>query len=78
MKSCEPKVPKIASTTKNGNWTDPSVWNTGQVPDCTTIVMVNHNLSVNVTAAIFHSIYAAGGASAKILNRVVITGGSCN
>jgi len=33
---------------------------------------------VNGTAAICHSIYAAGGASATILNRVVITGGSCN
>jgi hypothetical protein len=78
MKSCEPIVPKIVSTTKNGSWTDPTVWNTGQVPDCNTIVMVNHALSVNTNSATCHSIYAAKGSATTIANKVTITGGKCN
>lgn len=78
MKSCEPIVPKIASTTKNGNWNDPTVWNTGEVPDCKTIVMIYHTLNVNSSTATCHTLYAVGGSNTTVSNNVAITGGTCN
>lgn len=78
MKSCDPQVPKVASTTKNGNWNDPTVWNNGQVPDCKTIVMVYHNLTINSETATCHSIYAVGGSNTNITNNVAITYGACD
>jgi hypothetical protein len=35
---------------KNGNWNDPSVWSTGQIPAAISAVIVRHNVVVNVDA----------------------------
>ena len=78
MRSCDPVVPKIAATTKNGNWADPTVWNSGQVPDCNTIVMVYHTLTINSNTATCFSIFAVSGSNTNITNNVSITYGMCN
>ena len=75
MNSCEPKVPAIASTTKNGNWSDPTVWNNGVVPDCNTIVVVYHTLVIDPNEAVCHSLFPVKGSNTTILNKVQITGG---
>jgi hypothetical protein len=75
MKSCEPKVPAIASTKKNGNWSDPTVWDNGVVPDCNTIVIVYHTLVIDPNEAVCHSLFPVKGSNTTILNKVKITGG---
>lgn len=75
MKSCDPKVPEIASTTKNGNWSDPTVWSNGKLPDCNTIVMVYHTLAVDSDNATCGFLFVISGANATINRNIIMTGG---
>lgn len=75
MKPCHPKVPAIASTTKNGNWSDPTVWSNGTIPDCNTIVVVYHTLAVDPNNATCHTFFLVSGANATINSKITMTGG---
>jgi hypothetical protein len=78
MKSCEAVVPAVVSSKRNGNWNDPTVWSNGKVPDCNTIVMVYHTLSVNTTDATCYNLFAVSGSNTTITSRVTITNGRCD
>ena len=40
-----------ASTTKNGNWSDPTIWSDNKLPDSLTIVRMGHQVIVDVNAS---------------------------
>ncbi len=45
------KDAETAETIQAGNWSNPATWTTGKVPDSTTIVIIQHNVTVDVFAA---------------------------
>jgi hypothetical protein len=38
---------KLVTTVQAGYWNDPSIWNTGKIPDSGDVVLLNHDLIVN-------------------------------
>ncbi len=38
----------VNSTTKNGDWNDPTLWSAGYVPDCNINVKINHDVTLNL------------------------------
>lgn len=40
----------FASSRKNGNWSDTAVWDSGQVPDSTTFVVITDSINVDINA----------------------------
>ena len=74
-KSCIPEVPKVAYSLRNGSWNDAGTWSTGSVPDCKTIVVLYHTITVNTPDATCAGFFLVKGSNATVSNKITMTGG---
>jgi hypothetical protein len=47
------KTPITFTTIANGNWNDPTIWASGKVPDNNAVVVVEHDVTINVNISCY-------------------------
>jgi hypothetical protein len=47
LQTCEAASPQISFSMANGSWNNPAIWSNGQVPQCGSIVVIQHQVQVN-------------------------------
>lgn len=77
--SCIPEVPKVFYSLRNGNWNSSSTWNTGAIPDCKSIVVLYHRVTVNTDEAVCSGLFVAKGTLVDLTHKLNVTSGiGCN
>jgi Secretion system C-terminal sorting domain len=64
----------------SGDWSNPATWNTGNVPTCSDVVLINntHNVSVSTTGKVSKSVIVQNGGTLSLNNGDLAVGCSLN